>query len=844
MQICDVPSRAMNPPAEFSTNLDALSRALKSATIAVFDFETDGLNPHRLAVCGLGIYLPESARTFYINCGHAQCDERVPLVAATALAEAVGPFFSNPNVTAIAHNAAYDARVLFRLGVPLAAKLICTQIRTHRCDENLNRDEVFHEHVKVTYGLKELTTVYFREQPPRLHQVTGNRNTMFASPFDVARYCVLDLHNTWRLYVRSEEQFRLDSRLRWAAETIDDLNNRLIAQLMWNGIGIDSREARRQEDAYAKAIQACREEIWARTKTDWPLRTREHLLAMLRHLQLHIDLPFDPFYEVDDGEAGPSLNSERLEWIVELCADQSKREVIALILAKRQMEQRISSFLRPFVASSAGEDRLYPSYFNSTLVTTRFSSSPNLQNLPGKADVATEEWRRHLPPACNVNLKTRRILNSERGRLLVQLDYKSAEPRYMGLLFQRALQQKDDYFLAAKSRLQSARWEKYSQLMRLKGDTADEAVAYSPESITWPSYLEDPLWLVFRAGGDPYDALLQAMMPDEFEQARRAGQVDKWLKEFRHVGKRAFLALGYGSSPRSLAPQLGWTVERTESAIRSMEERYATLNPLRELTRREVVQIGHVRTLTGRPRRLNGYYELVQPGRVRISYQLQRPTPREYEMDIIPLGPTQYGIQAFIQHAKRRSRSGGNWSVILDASKDGKIKHIDERDAFIRNVREHHFNNPPFANISFSRVTRVKDSHGLTRHLARLEDATRQAFNSLCQSTGADHLRQAMNGIDAEVVARPEFGDARLVLTVHDSIIYEVPAAIAESFARAAKAVMSRRPEWSTLDFPVEVEIGRNLGEMSSLKDEAHQESPGRFRRILDTAKRFFNRVW
>ena len=67
--------------------------------------------------------------------------------------------------------------------------------------------------------------------------------------------------------------------------------------------------------------------------------------------------------------------------------DATARKVLALFVSKMQMEQRRSSFLIPLpekVRYTGG--RLYADRFASTLVTTRFSSSPNLQNLPGRAD--------------------------------------------------------------------------------------------------------------------------------------------------------------------------------------------------------------------------------------------------------------------------------------------------------------------------------------------------------------------------------------------------------------------------------------------------------------------------
>src|SRR5690606_1236164 len=111
----------------------------------------------------------------------------------------------------------------------------------------------------------------------------------------------------------------------------------------------------------------------------------------------------------------------------------------------------------------------------------------------------------------------------------------------------------------------------------------------------------------------------------------------------------------------------------------------------------------------------------------------------------------------------------------------------------------------------------VRDEWGLTRHLPRQRQALRAAFNSLCQSTGADHLRWIMNNIDREVCSKEEFRDCKLVLTMHDSLIYEVPESAAMDLLRAASPVAGRTPSWATVDMEVEVEMGRRFGEMQKV---------------------------
>ena len=141
------------------------------------------------------------------------------------------------------------------------------------------------------------------------------------------------------------------------------------------------------------------------------------------------------------------------------------------------------------------------------------------------------------------------------------------------------------------------------------------------------------------------------------------------------------------------------------------------------------------------------------------------------------------------------------------------IRHISRGDPF---ANANHFNRPPYRNINFNQIRWVEDEFGVRRHFERQGTAFRAAFNSLCQSTGADHLRWIMNSIDQELCSTPEFSDCHLVLTVHDSLVFEVPDGRVATFVPTAVAIASRRPVWSSIDMSVDVEIGRRYGEMTT----------------------------
>lgn len=83
------------------------------------------------------------------------------------------------------------------------------------------------------------------------------------------------------------------------------------------------------------------------------------------------------------------------------------------------------------------------------------------------------------------------------------------------------------------------------------------------------------------------------------------------------------------------------------------------------------------------------------------------------------------------------------------------------------------------------------------------ENARRMAINARIQGTAADLLKIAMIAIDRRL--REEFPDSRLLLTVHDELVLEVPENDAETVAALVKKEMEGV---ASLAVPLEVEVG------------------------------------
>lgn len=86
--------------------------------------------------------------------------------------------------------------------------------------------------------------------------------------------------------------------------------------------------------------------------------------------------------------------------------------------------------------------------------------------------------------------------------------------------------------------------------------------------------------------------------------------------------------------------------------------------------------------------------------------------------------------------------------------------------------------------------------------------AERAAINAPIQGTSADLIKRAMNRMD-EALAEAGLDDVRMLLQVHDELVFEVPQGREEAAAAVVRKVMAEAAEPAmTLDVPLDVEVG------------------------------------
>ena len=85
----------------------------------------------------------------------------------------------------------------------------------------------------------------------------------------------------------------------------------------------------------------------------------------------------------------------------------------------------------------------------------------------------------------------------------------------------------------------------------------------------------------------------------------------------------------------------------------------------------------------------------------------------------------------------------------------------------------------------------------------------REAVNTLFQGSAADLIKMAMNKIMDTIVNK----DAKLLLQIHDELIFEVKDEFSGGFAKEAQEIMENIYKLK-VPLKVSVEIGKNWGEL------------------------------
>ena len=166
--------------------------------------------------------------------------------------------------------------------------------------------------------------------------------------------------------------------------------------------------------------------------------------------------------------------------------------------------------------------------------------------------------------------------------------------------------------------------------------------------------------------------------------------------------------------------------------------------------------------------------------------------------------------------AKRSIAKSINFGLIygMGSTKLAQTLGISTKEA--KAIIQSYFESFPTVKSYLESIQNFAKSHGYVETLlgrrryfdfasatgARLAAFLREAVNTVFQGSAADLIKMAMNAIDRELSHQ---SDAKMLLQIHDELIFEVPAHNAEVYAQKFKKIME---EIYTLEVPLVCSVG------------------------------------
>lgn len=366
-------------------DLADLVTALQTAALLSFDVESTSTDAMQAALVGLGICWAEGEAA-YIPIGHT---EGVQLPWETVRA-AIQPFFANPEIPKVAHNAKYDATVCLRHDLRINGPIHDTMVMAWILDP-----------ASHSLGLKAQAATLLDWHMTEITELIGSGRkqiTMDAVPIAPScAYCGADVDATIRIYHLLYE--KLQSTDMWELYTQIELPLLpVLTDMEMAGVLLDTKFLGTMSKRLAERIHELEQELFEVVGRSFNLRSTQQLSQVLFD---DMAFPTKGMKRTASGHYSTAVGTlERLAAATDdLTEPQSK--VISIIMEQRQLEKLRGTYVDALpLLVNPDTGRLHTSFNQAGAVTGRMSSSnPNLQNIPIRTDLGREIRRAFIAPS-------------------------------------------------------------------------------------------------------------------------------------------------------------------------------------------------------------------------------------------------------------------------------------------------------------------------------------------------------------------------------------------------------------------------------------------------------------
>ena len=761
---------------------------LRASYPVYFDTETTGLDVRSDRILSFGFRINGVNHiVFTERCLHASINKYV--VSDADLRWALQPLTTEKNLILVGHNLKFDLAMLLRegfryegeVGDTLGILRLLDQDRGHSTNDEGRDTEARFDLVspegprrELNYRLKDLAAQMCGIRP----MYTPSRR-MQTVPYQThATYLAHDLYVTEKLYQCLWPQ--LSNELQQYYRDVASPLLVALVDLSHTGAAADIRFIDRQEIELGQLMRAISDEHERQhgqgliSAGDWVLRKLLFKTYGLPVLKGH---PWKP-----------SLDKEALKKLIERTTDPAILDSLQLIQGFRQftsLRQRLGGY-RKHVDHRTG--RIHSRFDNRQSSGRVSSSGPNLQQLAKKKKIMEGT-------PFETTVFSRDMIVAPPGYILVAADIDQADARVLAHMIDRFPVDTDTHKRDLLRERESKLGPAISPYLRLldacrnqkyRGASPEPPRPFDPNA---PSRLVNDF---MHLKGDLYSTVASNI----------TGRQIKKKDAERTTWKTVFLAQINGQTPKGLKGTLRCSRKEAEECVGQFFQFYPDIEGWIGLMKLQVALAGQTHTWAGRNRTMMAHRWMVAEPRVRVLLTYRN--SHRYWYDVVPLRP---GLRTLTCYVKRV------WSV--DNRTRPKLIFTDQRgrigtkwyEQLDRNDLLYHL---PVRNLPWSNIRRVQrvDAAGQPVEEAKYEGmfaTSRSAINAIMQGGTTDVITRMM--LQSRSVT--ETFKARLILQIHDELVWEVPYARHAEFIFAMQGVLEQPP---SADFRIPMLVGFKRG--------------------------------
>jgi DNA polymerase I-like protein with 3'-5' exonuclease and polymerase domains len=755
---------------------EALAR---TASPVVLDLETTGLRRWNQIV-SVGLLVDDVAYILFARSMHVS----VRNLPFDTIREALQPL-ARPDLIVIAHNALFDLGFLFRAGIRVQGEVRDTLKLLRLLDQDRGGD---HDSSARRRPRRDLTAPEGSPVPLnyKLKNVAGQLlgikmpnfpGAIELAPYKIhATYLTCDVTGTKALHDYLWPMLS-DGEQTYYRQIVAPLLPVLV-EMTNTGVAVDANFIVTESQKLDDLMKSLSEQH----RLTHGLSLQMDNKQMIDWLFGRLRLPVIKWKRYGKKRV-PSLDSAALSVLEKYAEDERAINSLKLIQQYRQAASLLPRLRSLTKHIDRATGRIYSTFDDKQSSGRISSTNPNLQQLAKAKKINEQEFR------------TRNVLRASTGMELAVFDIAQADIRVLAHMVESFPLQARAY----KDQLRRQREEflrpsiaPYVELMERQANVnfarqTTRAADYDP---TMPADLAAD----FRSPGDFYF----------IAAGRILGRQPKDKAE-RNRYKAIILSIVNGLGAPSLARTLG--VSKAEAAqflAEDFERAYPKVTAYKRLMYSQIAITGQTYTFMNRLRTVTAHRWLVTEPRVEMLVSYRRGDA--YWLDVVPLRPSLRVLTTYV----RRAWNARTSRLIYDAERG----RLTDRPYSLFDTDELQYR-LPIRNWGWRSIRRVR-ARGEEADYEGFDATARAAFNFICQGGTSDISKIMM--LRSQPICR-EFG-ARLLVQIHDELVFEVPQEKTQSFLPTMKRVLETPPV-PEFQVPIVVEAKRGFafGSLTEVRD-------------------------